>query len=213
MSLCTIVGMGPGLGLSVARRFAEEKFDIAMIARNETHLQDHSKVLNEYGTKVSYAVADAGNIDKLTGALSKFSDETDVLVYNTAVIEKSSLTIDPQKLIEHLQVDVVGGLVSAQQIVPSMLGKGEGTILFTGGGFAHEPDPNYVSLSIGKAGLWNLGKMLAKKYRQYHIHVAVVSIYGKVEQGTRYDPDIIAHKFWNLHVQPESQWQKEVYIR
>jgi short-subunit dehydrogenase len=36
--LVAIVGMGDGMGMAIARRFAKERFAIAMIARNATKL-------------------------------------------------------------------------------------------------------------------------------------------------------------------------------
>ena len=41
MTLCTIVGMGPGIGYALARRFGREGLEIGMIARNEEHLQHY----------------------------------------------------------------------------------------------------------------------------------------------------------------------------
>ncbi len=37
-SCCVIVGAGPGLGLNVARRFAQGGFDIALISRDQSKL-------------------------------------------------------------------------------------------------------------------------------------------------------------------------------
>lgn len=86
--------MGPGIGLSVARRFAEQGFSIAMISRNEERLQAYAKIPDEYGTRIYYAMADAGKTYELMKVLNQFSDETSVLVYNAAV-ERSLPNIDP----------------------------------------------------------------------------------------------------------------------
>lgn len=40
-ALLVIVGMGDGNGLAIARRFAQEGFAIAMLARNENKLQGY----------------------------------------------------------------------------------------------------------------------------------------------------------------------------
>jgi hypothetical protein len=46
-----------------------------------------------------------------------------------------------------------------------MTERGSGTILFTGGGFALEPHPEYLSLSIGKAGIRALAHGLRARGR------------------------------------------------
>ena len=50
-------------------------------------------------------------------------------------------------------VNIGGALVAAQAVAPKMSERGLGTILLTGGGFALQPLPDYLSLSIGKAGI------------------------------------------------------------
>ena len=212
MSLCTIIGMGPGLGLSIAKRFAQEGFDIGMISRNERNLESYEKYLTKYGVKINHSKGNAGNYFNLTLALGKFN-ETEVLVYNAAVVEKSYLGTSPEKISSDLNVNVGGAFAAAQYILPRIEKIGKGTLLFTGGGFAHEPNSNYISLSMGKAALLNLGLNLANQYEPKGIHVAVVSIYGKIEPGTKYDPDLIAEEYWKLHSQPREEWQKEIHFK
>lgn len=214
MTLCTIVGIGPGVGLSVAKKFASEGFAIAMISRNETHLENYVKILSEYGTKLSYSVADAGKKYRLLNALDRIAYGTDVLVYNAAVVEKSSFfNTDEEKLSNDFNVNVVGAFIAVKNVIPLMQKRKKGTILFTGGGFAYEPNPKYLSLSIGKAALLNLGMNLASEQESSGIHTAVINIYGKVELGTKYDPKIIANKFWEVHNQPKDKWQREIHIK
>ena len=205
--------MGPGTGYAIAQRFGREGFTIGMIARNEDHLQQHELALHEQGISSSSTVADAGNVHQLKQALDKIGTNTQVLIYNAAVVEKSTAEhIDAEKLNHDFQVNVGGALVAVQHFLPAMLKQG-GTILFTGGSFAHHPNPNYISLSIGKAGLWNLAMCLAREYEPQGIHVGIVSVYGKVARGTRYDPDLIAEEYWKLQVQPRGKWEREVDVR
>lgn len=213
MTLCTIVGMGPGIGYSLAKKFGSQGFEIGMIARNENHLQQLELSLWEQGISSSYAVADAGNCTQLQAALHKVGSNLDVLIYNAAVVEKSTIdTLSAEKLVEDFRVNVTGALVAVQHVLPHMLHAG-GTILFTGGSFAHMPNPNYTSLSVGKAGLHNLAACLSKEYEPQGIHIAIVSVWGKVAAGTRYDPDLIAQEFWKLYAQPKRKWEREVQVR
>ncbi len=217
MSLCTIVGMGPGIGFSIAKKFAKNGFDIAMIARNFGSLLSYSMKLGEnYDVNAVGFVADAGNIEELESTFKRIQKKygpTEVLVYNAAVLEKIKSPLSAETFINHFRVNMVGAMVSAQQVLSEMEKRGRGTILFTGGGFAHEPNPNYVSLSASKAALLNYGHNLAQQYEPKGIHVAVVSVFGKVAPRTIYDPDLIAEKYWELHTQPREKWEREVQIQ
>ena len=217
MSLCTIVGMGPGIGLSVAKRFAREGFDIAMVARNLGSLLNYSVKLGEsYDANAYGFVADAGNFGELESTFKRIQQKcgaTDILIYNAAVLEKTNSLLSTEKLMNHYQINVGGAMVSVNQVLPEMLKKRDGIILFTGGGFAHEPNQDYYALSMGKAALLNYGHNLAQEYEPKGIHVAVVSVFGKVAPRTRYDSDLIAEKYWELHTQPRDKWEREVQIR
>jgi len=72
-----------------------------------------------------------------------------------------------------------------------------------------EPKPEYVSLSLGKAGVQALVKLLDKQYGPAGVHVATVTVDGPVAPGTAFDPDDIAERYWRLHTQPRHQWDRE----
>jgi len=84
-----------------------------------------------------------------------------------------------------------------------------GTILFTGGGLALEPEPGASSLAIGKAAIRNLAFSLYRELAPFHIHVATVTICGYVRDGTKFSPGSIADSFFHLHQQSEGQWERE----
>ena len=113
------------------------------------------------------------------------------------------------QLTADLQVNIVGALVSAQCVIGEMKAAQRGTILFTGGGLALEPESNYSSLAVGKAGMRSLALSLHKELTPFHIHVATVTICGLVKEGTRFSPDKIAEVFFQLHRQPQGKWDRE----
>ncbi len=128
-------------------------------------------------------------------------------MYKAAIIRADApgeLTVS-----EHLRawaVDVFGALTAAAQLAPAMARRGSGTFVITGGMPA--PDPRYVSLSLGKAGVRALVTLLDQEYGPSGIHVATVTVAGPVAPGTNFDPDDIAEHYWRLHTQPRQQWNK-----
>lgn len=86
----------------------------------------------------------------------------------------------------------------------------QGSILFTGGGLALEPEPHASSLAIGKAAIRNLAFGLYKELAPFHIHVETVTICGYVQEKTRFSPGNISESFFHLHQQPEGQWDREL---
>jgi short-subunit dehydrogenase len=215
--VCTIVGAGPGVGLSVAKRFAKGGFRIALIARRRDMLDEYKTELTRQGADVHVYHGDAGDFESLIQAFKNIQGtlgDTHVLVYNAAV-KRSSLPSEcsPARLLDDFKVNVGGALQSAQLVIPAMKEAKKGTILFTGGGLALEPLPLFASTAIGKAGIRSLAHTLFGEFLTQGIHIATVTICGIVTPGTKFDPDLIAEEYWKLHSQPQGKWEKERIIR
>jgi len=212
----TIVGMGPGISYSVAKRFAKDGFKIAMIARNEQRLDDYKTEFEKINYEVQGFPSDASDNISLISTFEKIHNtfgSTDVLHYNAFSMRQAKpIELSYEDFIKDFKINVAGALVSSQQVIPSMIEKKEGTILFTGGGTALEPMPAYSSLGVGKAGIRNLCFSMYKELKSKCVHVATVTITGFVKPSTKWDPDLIAGEFWKLYQQKPGEFEKEIVI-
>lgn len=215
--VCTIVGAGPGIGMSVAHRFGRENFRIALIARREEALGRYKQELTGKNIDAHTFPGDASDFDSLIKAFARLKDtvgDTHALIYNAAVLRPGLPSEDsPSRFLKDFTVNVGGALQSAQLVLPSMKEAKRGTIIFTGGGLSLDPIPMYSSLAVGKAGLRSLAYSLYGESFKYGVHVATVTVCGIVKQGTKFDPDIIAEQYWKLHTQPAGKWEKEIVIK
>lgn len=206
-----VVGAGPGIGAAVARRFARESVAVGLIARDGSRLQALAGSLAGPSAVRSADVTDAA---ALTGAIDELSDELGAptaLVYNAALMRPGQPSeLDAAALSQQLAVDVVGALTACNAAVKHME---RGALLLTGGGFADRPFSGYTGLSVGKAAIRNLARCMAQEYAERGIHVATVTIHGRVEHGTPFDPDRIAELYWVLYREPRAKWRTEVDFR
>ncbi|MGO4698680.1 SDR family NAD(P)-dependent oxidoreductase [Paenibacillus sp. 2TAB26] len=202
--LVVIVGAGPGVSAGVARKFGNEGFRVVLAARNTDALETYVKELNEVKIEAYSIKADVADSSSLTSAFEQIKQlygSPDVLVYNAAVISKTTPThLTETQLLEEFKVNVVGALTSANQVIPNMIEHKKGAILFTGGGLALAPAAELSSLSIGKAGIRSLAFSLSQELQPHGIYVGTVTIAGFVAKGSFYDPDEIADQFWNLYI-------------
>lgn len=201
--------MGDKNGLALARQFGKNNFIVAMLARSEDKLESFQQQLDSEGIESYYFLADAADADSIRSGLRYVQGslgDTDVLIYNVAVIGQTQLSeIQVDKLVEDFRVNVVGAIVAAQEVLPAMEAKKAGKIFFTGGGLALNPNFQYGSLSIGKAGLRNAAYCLHQEVRAKGIHVATVTIQGFIqEEDEKYNPAAIAEQFWYLYEQREN---------
>lgn len=197
-----IVGAGPGISAGVARKFGNEGFTVILVARNEESLQLQVSKLQNENIESHGIVADAAVSDTLVSAFDCITSEygtPDVLIYNAGsntVSEPS--TLDEKGLLSDFTVNVVGALRCAQHVIPGMVERKSGTILFTGGMLALNPVSSRASASISKAGLRNLSFTLADELAAHGINVGTVTVGGVVQPGTYFDPDLIAESYWEL---------------
>lgn len=198
-----IVGAGPGVSAAVARKFGANGFRVALVARNQASLNVLASELSEQDIEAYAVAADAAKPESIEAAFRSIRERfgpPDVLVYNAAVISRSTVTaLDEERLVDEFRVNVAGALTSIRQVVPEFIARKSGTILVTGGGLALSPNPEYASLSLGKAAVRSLVYSLAGELQPHQIYVGTVTIGGYVAKGSFYDPDRIAEKYWKLY--------------
>lgn len=202
MKHCIIVGAGFGLSAAVARRFGAEGYAVGLISRNEGSLEKLTTQLAEHNITVNFSVADAGDHEALLNAISELEAKTapcTCLVYNAAVLNSAlalNLTIDSIR--EEFKVNVEGAFTAASAVADGMKQRGSGSILFTGGGLALEPYPEWASLALGKSALRSLSFSLHKELAPHGVLVSVIAVCGIVAANTPFDPDAIAAEYWRL---------------
>ncbi|GIE28492.1 oxidoreductase [Actinoplanes italicus] len=214
MSGAVIIGVGPGLGRSVALRFAREGRPVALLARTDQGVRAVADEVGRLGVRALPLTADSTDETALRAALDASArelGEPDVVVYNAAVIPADSvgdLSIRGHQ--DAWAVNVGGAIIAAGHVLPGMARRGTGSFIVTGG--MPEPKPEYVSLSLGKAAVRSLVTLLDRQYGPHGVHVATVTVTGPIAPGTALDPEAIAGHFWRLHIQPAPLWEREVVI-
>jgi len=212
-----LIGMGPGIGLAVARRFGREGFHILMLARNAEKLSSFEKELAYDGIhSASYPVDIANESAFATKLIDLAAEHPDleILHYNPSAYNPAKPSeIQLPVLLSDLKINVVGGLLAAQAFWPAMAERGKGVVFFTGGGSAFKAPAELASLALGKAAMRSLVFTLAQEGKALGIHVGTVTVCGPVKPGTPLAPDLIAEKFWELYTQKDTHfWSTEIVM-
>lgn len=207
------IGTGPGIGLSTAERFAKEGFRVIVSARTSEKTNSLAEKLKAKGYQAearAVEASDAKSIEALVASIEKEFGTIDVLHYNAASMRQATIQDQPKEsFATDLAVNIGGALASIQATAVKMIENKSGTILLTGGGFAVYPHPDYISLSIGKAGIRALTLGLFDSFKEKGVHVASVTVSTNVSPESKEALDI-SENFWNLYNQNIDDWTAEI---
>jgi NAD(P)-dependent dehydrogenase (short-subunit alcohol dehydrogenase family) len=210
MPVLAIVGAGPGLGLAIARRFGREGFQVALISRSQSKLDALAAELAADGIDAAGFPADVLDRPSLRAALGAAAERfgpVDVLEYSPAPssgapdLAPADVTqVTEENIQRQVEYYLYGGLAAAQAVLPSMLERGRGTLLFTTGASSMLAFPQMGNIGVGSAGLRNyvlaLNAALADK-GVYAAHVPLATWIGS--GGPETQPDTIAEIYWELY--------------
>ena len=206
------IGSGPGISLATAERFAREGFRIVFSARDAAKTRSLAESVKAKGYEADALTVDAGDpssVASLIADVERGFGGVGVLHYNAASMRKAAITDQPRDTFNgDLAVNIGGALAAIQAVFPSMRQRGSGSILLTGGGYSLKPSPDYLTLSIGKAGIRALAYALFESFAGEGVHVATVTVSSAVTPASS-EVDEVAERFWRLHRQPKGEWGAE----
>ncbi|MEO5710736.1 MAG: SDR family oxidoreductase [Nocardioidaceae bacterium] len=210
-----VVGAGPGVGASVARRFGRDGYDVALIARSPDRLTALGESLQADGVTTGWRAADITDPEALTAAVERFGELTghlDVLHFNpSAFTHKDPLALSVEELLDDVRLGVAPLLTLVQAARPFL--RSGSRIVATGSLAADRPWHEAASLGVQKAGLRNLVRSVDATLRDEGVRAVTLTVAGTLERGTAFDPDRVAEAVHGAVTQPEDHWQLEVTYR
>jgi NAD(P)-dependent dehydrogenase (short-subunit alcohol dehydrogenase family) len=207
-----VVGAGPGVSGSVARRFAREGYDVGLVGVHAAVLGTLADELRGLGVGVESAVADITDTHAAGAAIAGLAERLggiDVLHFNpSAFREKDPLTLTVPELLEDVALGV-GALLTAVQAVRPHLRPG-GRVTATGSMAADKPWNRAASLGVQKAGLRNLVHSLDATLAPDGIRAVSVTVRGTLGKEGPFTPDRVAEAIYEAASQDEGGWRTEV---
>lgn len=227
--VAAVLGVGPGLGAAVARRFAREGYSVALMARREESAEGARREIENDGREALFVPTDATDPASVEAAFEKVrSDlgEAEVFVYNAGAFQMGGiLELSPEKFDECFRANCAGAFYASQHVLPAMVEAGRGTIIFTGATAALRGSARFSALAVGKFGLRALAQSMAREFGPQGIHVAHAVIDGQIDtervrgmspdrdSNSMLSPDAIAESYWLLHSQHPTAWTLELDLR
>lgn len=204
-----LIGVGPGLGAALARRFAAAGYDLTLVARTATGLAPVAAQVRSAGRTVNELQLDVRDLDAVAAGVRRAGEfrAVSLLHHNASMHAGGLLEADPQTLRDSVGVNVLAAVVAVQAALPDLLATG-GRVSLTGGGIALQPRADYGVLALGKAALRAAGLALAQELDPRGITLRMLTVNGYIRPGGRFDPDRIAEAFWAHLESPEADAER-----
>jgi NAD(P)-dependent dehydrogenase (short-subunit alcohol dehydrogenase family) len=173
--IAVVTGGNSGIGLAVAKLFANEGAKVVITGRNPVSIRS---AVTEIGHGSAGLVSDAGNVDCLTQTFEditgKFKDKIDILVVNAGVYITAPLADYTEEMFDETSdVNFKGAFFSVQRALPYL--RDGASLILTGSTVAETAKINGAAFAATKAALRSLAKSFSAELIQRNIRVNVVS--------------------------------------
>jgi NAD(P)-dependent dehydrogenase (short-subunit alcohol dehydrogenase family) len=226
--VCVVVGVGEGLGMALALRFAAG-YKVALVARSPEVIGKTAGEIKAAGGIALPVQSDATVEAEIAAAYDRINRElgpVEILIYNGGRRPMGRLMdTTPQVFEETWRLHTFGAFLWARQVVPEMLSRRSGAILITGATAGVRPWPTSAGFAPAKFAVRGLAEVMSRDLHPQGIHVAYVNVDGGIDmpllrkfrpetkEEDLLKPSAIADAFWYLAHQDRSAWSHELDIR
>ena len=174
-----ITGGGTGIGLGIARCFVEAGARVILVGRREDVLADAARGLGAAATFIAHDVTDfdaAGTLIERAGAVT-------ILVNNAGVhLKKPAVETSALEFNNVLQTHVVAAHALTRAVLPGMLARGHGNVLFTASMTSLFGIPLVVAYSAAKSAYLGMVRTLAAEVSPRGVRVNAIAP-GWIDSG------------------------------
>ena len=223
--IALITGVGPGTGSSIARRFSDGGYKVAMIARDKERLKSLEDELED-SKGYSCELRNQEYLNSTVDNIIKDFGYPDVFIHNAVRGTRGNfLEFTSEELQSNFDINVIALHRIAQKVAPEMIKRGKGAIIVTGNTSAHRGKANFGGTASTKAAQKILTESFARYLNPKGIHVAYITIDAAIDlEWTRkawpdkpddffIQPNDIASEVWHITHQSKSAWTFDHWLR
>ncbi|MFV0275674.1 MAG: SDR family NAD(P)-dependent oxidoreductase [Parahaliea sp.] len=169
-SVALVTGASAGIGVELARVFAEHGHDLILVARRLDRLDALAQELAaKHGIATISLAADLAEPDsceQLCRAIDEAGIQVDVLVNNAGVLYEGPFQdSELEDNLQLLRINVMALTELTQRLLPGMLGRRCGRILNVASTSAFQPIPGLATYAASKAYVLSLSEALSSELK------------------------------------------------
>lgn len=183
---CLVTGASSGIGADIARSLARKGYGVTVTARRRPALDALAAELSATGVRVEVIAADLtdpADREKLLGDVSERGLEVAVLANNAGFSTSGPVaSADPDAELRQVAVDVAAVVDLTTRVLPGMVERGEGGVLFTASTAAFQPVPGQAAYGASKAFVLSYAQAVSAEVSGHGVAVTALCP-GPVDTG------------------------------
>lgn len=173
-----ITGGSSGIGLATARLFAREGARVLIASRDQTRGDAGVAQIRDEAGIARYAqtdVTDSESVKRMVACAVDAWGRVDILFSNAGYsVPGDVLTCSEEDWNQMIDVDLKGGFLCSKYVVPEMVERGSGSIIFNSSQQALVGGKNNVAYTAAKGGLISMTRAMAVDHAEDGIRVNCV---------------------------------------
>ena len=175
-----VTGASSGIGSVLAQVLAKRGDRVAIGARRVDRLKEVAASIRDEGGEVfvhPLDVTSLESIDNFYAASHAALGEIDVVINNAGLSIPAPIhECDPDSLRREIETNLIGPMLISRCVLPSMMHRRTGDLVFIGSDNADSPRPQQAGYSASKAGLKNFCRVLAMELEGTGVRVTHVRL-------------------------------------
>jgi 3-oxoacyl-[acyl-carrier protein] reductase len=177
--IALVTGAGKGIGRAVALALAQEKVQVALLARNEAQLQAVAREVETLGGRALVVVADIADRAAVEAAVAQVAEvlgAIDILINNAGIGTFAKLVeMDPAEWEHIIQVNLMGTYYATRAVLPGMIVRETGDIINIASTAGQRGAATTSAYSASKFAVLGLTESLMQEVRRHNIRVSALT--------------------------------------
>lgn len=185
-----VTGASSGIGAATAVALAAAGHPVVLGARRTDRLEATAAAVRDAGGEalaLHLDLHDPCSVDGFAEAAGGLGP-VEVLVSNAGDVQPLTTTADPAEFARQLQVNLLGAQALVHRLVPPMVERRRGDVVFVTSEVAHTPRTHMAAYVASKAGLEGFARAMAMECEGTGVRVGIVRPGpSSTEQGSTWD--------------------------
>jgi NAD(P)-dependent dehydrogenase (short-subunit alcohol dehydrogenase family) len=172
--VAVVTGGSSGIGLAIARRFADEGAHVFVVGRRAGELEKARSLIGARATPVIADVASLDELDRLYQTVGRERGVIDIVIANAGMVERMPIAdITPEHFDTTFGLNARGTFFSVQKALPLMT-RG-GAIVFVASAVQYRGFPAHATYAATKAAQRSFARTFANELKDRGIRVNTLS--------------------------------------